>query len=520
MDLFAAIDVGSNSVRMQVAAFVSGFQHHVVHEERAVTRLGQRVFRDGRISERATRDTLEALKTFRKRMEEYTIVAARAVGTSALREAANARKFLKLARRECGLEVDIISGREEARLIHLGVISRIPNPRDPLLLIDIGGGSAEFTLSRNGRIAAASSAPLGAVRLTEMFLESDPATPTEIERLEGHLRKKLGRVRKTLGEGSLRDLRVIGTSGTMAALAAAANKVEAARALLEGQGFGLPEIEALYRRLRPLDLDARKSLPGINSRRAEIIVAGAALVALAMREMELGRVEYSDAGLRDGVLVDLAARRAGDAEGLSFLKAERLDSVRTLGERYGYSPAGGEHVARLALQLFRALESIHELPEHYGEILEAAAVLHDIGHYVNSARHHKHTYYLVANSELPGWSDRERLLIANVARYHRGSWPNSDHDGFGRLSEKDRRAVETLAALLRLADACDSGRRREVHSVVATPKSDRVDVTLLASGKAELELWAARQAEDGFRRAFGRKLQAEVETMKPAATAS
>ena len=237
-----------------------------------------------------------------------------------------------------------------------------------------------------------------------------------------------------------------------------------------------------------------------------------------MREFDLSQIFYSDAGLRDGVLVDLAARRAGDAAGLAYLKDERLLAIRHLGERYEYSPDSSTHVARLARQLFQSLSALHELDDSFGEMLEAATLLHDIGHYVNSARHHKHTYYLIANSELPGWSDRERLLIANIARYHRGSWPNHAHDGYSELGSKEQRAVEPLAALLRLADACDQGRRRQVQSVLAVTKSDRVEVSLLASTEAELERWAAAKTADLFRKVFGRKLEVRVERMKPVAS--
>lgn len=298
MDLFAAIDAGSNSVRLQVAAFISGFQHHVVREDRAVTRLGESVFQTGRLSDRAIQDTVQTLKSFRRKAQESGVVALRAVGTSALREANNGRRFLKEAKRECGMEVDIISAREEARLIHLGVISRLTRPEDPLLLIDVGGGSAEFTASQGGRMGACFSAPLGAVRLTEMFLDSNPPTAAELERLESHIRKKLPRVKKTLAGAAMG--RVVGTSGSIAALAGAVNRVEVSRAQLDGQSFTVAEIEALYRRLRLLDLHGRRGLTGINERRAEIIVAGAALVALTMRELELPEMVYSDAGLRDG----------------------------------------------------------------------------------------------------------------------------------------------------------------------------------------------------------------------------
>lgn len=522
MDLFAAIDVGSNSIRLQIAAFISGFQHQVVREDRAVTRLGESVFQTGRLSDRAFKESVEVLKNFRRKAEESGVVALRAVGTSALRDANNGRRFLKTVKRECGIELDIISAREEARLIHLGMISRINNPEEPLLLIDVGGGSAEFTLSRERRIAASASAPLGAVRLTELFLESDPPAAAELERLEGYVRQKLQRVKKTLGfadgDGPARWNRTIGSSGTLAALTGTINRLEVPRPDLDGRRFTLAELESFYRRLRPMDLKERRGITGINAKRAEIILAGAAAVLLAMRELEIPEIIYSDAGLRDGVLVDLAARQKGDAAGIQHLNAQRLDSIRSLGERYGYVQSHADHVARLAGQLFQSLAPLHDLPNSHGELLQAAALLHDVGHYVNSSKHHKHTHYLIANSELPGYSNRERLLIANIARYHRGSWPNRSHEGWAELSSKEQQAVERLAALLRLADSCDNGRRRQVESVLAAPKSDRVELTLLSGGEAELEYWAAQKSAGFFRQAFGRKLQVQVQTMKPAVT--
>jgi len=520
MDLFAAIDVGSNSVRLQVAAFISGFQHQVVHEERAVTRLGEAVFNGGDLSERAIKETVAVLKAFREKAEEYSVLALRAVGTSALRDAQNGGRFLKAARREAGVEVEVISGREEARLIHLGVISRLANPDERLLAIDIGGGSAEFTASRERRIEASVTLPLGAVRLTELFLESDPPAAGEIERLEEYVRNKLQRVRKALegaGAWPLQRHGVIGTSGTMAALARAVNRLDAARSEVGGVSFESSEAEALYRRLRGMDLPARRALPGINARRAEIITAGAAVVTLAMRELGFQAITYSDAGLRDGVLVELATRHKGDPAGTQFLNSERLDAVRALAERYAYRRGHSEKVARLARQLFHQLQPLHGLADSYAELLDAAALLHDIGSYVNASKPHKHTWYLIFHSELPGYSERERALVAAVARYHRGSLPSESHGAFRALSRREQAAVEKLAPLLRLADACDSGRRA-VHSLVTSHKSSRVEVTLLASEAAELEAWAAARCAPLFRKAFDAKLDIHVQQMKPVAT--
>jgi exopolyphosphatase / guanosine-5'-triphosphate,3'-diphosphate pyrophosphatase len=215
------------------------------------------------------------------------------------------------------------------------------------------------------------------------------------------------------------------------------------------------------------------------------------------------------------VLVELAARHKGDVAGIQYLKDERLEAVRSMGERFGYVPQHSGQVSRLARQLFYLLQPLHELPEWYGELLEASAMLHDIGNYVNTAKSHKHSYYLIAHSELPGYTDRERLLIAIIARYHRGSWPSDEHEGYRLLSPRERSAVEKLAAIVRVADACDNGRRGVVQSLIASSKGDRIEVKMLASGPAELEFWAAQKAAPLFRKAFGRKLQIQVETIRP-----
>ncbi len=521
MELFAAIDVGSNSVRLQIAAFLSGFQHQVVHEDRAVTRLGESVFQTGKLSARAMEATLGVLKKFRETADEHGVVAIQAVGTSALRDAANSKSFLQAVKRECGLEVQVVSGREEARLIHLGVISRLPDPEVPVTILDIGGGSAEFIAGSGRRMAACLSMPLGAVRLTEMFMESDPPSREEIERLEGYLRKKLQRVRKVLQErtpagNGTESRKVIGTSGTLSAITRAVTELDVRPSQVEGEKFSAARAEAFYQRIRRLPVEARREIPGIGTRRAEIIIAGAALVALAMRELEMPEIAYSDAGLRDGVLVQLAARNKGDAAGIQYLKAERLDTVRALAERFAYHESHSGQAARLARELFRLFQPLHKLADSYGEVLEAAALLHDVGGYINTSKYHKHSYYVIANSDMPGYTDAERMMIALLARYHRGAWPAPEHQGFRELPAAERDALTKLAVLLRLADACDNSRSRLVESVVATIKPDRVELTLLTSGPAELEQWTARKCAPAFRKYFGARFDVQVQTMKPA----
>ncbi|HSW49019.1 MAG TPA: Ppx/GppA phosphatase family protein, partial [Bryobacteraceae bacterium] len=408
MPRYAAIDVGSNSVRMQAAEVVPGQPMRVLASDREVTRLGESVYRTGRISREAAAFTCSVLERMAARYRSLDAAGVRVVATSSVRDARNQEEFLALASAAAGTPVEVISGREEARLIQLGVQSRWPQPRDgTVLILDIGGGSAELIASRNGHMLDAVSKPLGAVRLREVFLASDPPAPDELHRMNAYITEKLDGAPRRLGASGW--LRCIATAATASAVASAAGGVPRdRRARADRLRVSAPSVRALLRRLASLDLSARRKVRGIGPRRAEIIVPGVAVLARVLQTFGLRAFYYSAAGVRDGIIDDLAARGVGKER--ARLTPDQAKEVQRLSRRYGVPASHARQVAELAGELFHALQPLHRLPMESGKLLEAAAWLHDVGHYVSDASHHKHSYYVVANSDLPGFTGREREL--------------------------------------------------------------------------------------------------------------
>ncbi|MBV8847404.1 MAG: Ppx/GppA family phosphatase [Bryobacterales bacterium] len=466
---------------------------------RRVVRLGESVFRQGRLDAAAMDLACDALAGMAGEYRKLDVQAVRAVGTAALRDATNRAEFLARAAQILGVPVEVISGLEEARLIHLGVQARWPQPRHRLLITDIGGGSAELIFSENGHMAEAFSKPLGAVRLTAMFLKSDPPDPRELGRMERYIQERIAAAVKRLGAARIE--RMIATSATAAAAVCAANGVRRSRRDMADRFLAsAAQIQRLYTEVAHRDLESRTGITGIGPRRAEIIVAGVAVLHQVMRSFSLPRVYYSTAGVRDGIIADLATRR------LNQLDADQRRLVRAIGRRYGVDPQHARKVAQLAANLFEALEPLHRLPPARGRILEAAAYLYNIGHYVNDSRHHKHSLYLVVNTDMPGFSDREHLAIANLCRYHRKSMPQSTHPDFQIMDAEDRNAVVLLAPLLRLAVAFDQSQEQKIDRLEAASQDRTVEIRLLSSGDTDIEQWHASQVAGVFREVYGRQL--------------
>lgn len=394
-----------------------------------------------------------------------------------------------------GAPVQIISGREEARLIHLGVQVRWPQPEKHVLLLDVGGGSAEVVASEDGEILYSTSIPLGAVRLTGNFLRHDPPQREEIVALEEYIEQQFAAARRRLAPPG--QARAIGTSATAAAVVCAVNRIKSSdREEADGRRARSKEIRRLYSRLISLDRAGRQRIPGIGPRRAEIITAGAAVLLYFVEHFTRGALYYSAAGLRDGVIADLAAHRVAAAD--FTLDKERRRVVVDVARHYGVPLAHARQVAKLARSLFLGLASLHRLHVFAARCLEAAAYLHDVGHYVSSTRHHRHSYYLVANSDLPGFTDREQLIIATICRYHRKALPTGDHDEFRLLKPEERKAVLQLAPLLRIADGLDRGHRQLVESISCQVKAEETRILVEGRPGIELDLWAAREAAAAF----------------------
>jgi exopolyphosphatase / guanosine-5'-triphosphate,3'-diphosphate pyrophosphatase len=503
MPRYAAVDIGSNSVRMEAAEVTDGLPARILASGRQVTRLGASVFRGGRISHEAMDMICGVLGGMAAEYKRVEVNAVRAVATAAVRDASNQQEFIARASASLGADVEIISGQEEARLIQLGVKSRWPHPKERFLIIDIGGGSAEIILSEGERIGQTFSKPLGALRLQELFLRSDPPKPTEMHRLEEYIGERISAAVRRLG--NTRIDRVIGTSATASAVVCAVNRIPRARRdESDRRRATTAQIRKLYRDICPLDNAARQKITGIGPRRAEIIIPGTAVLLRILEALRMPALFYSAAGVRDGIIADLAAR--GVDRGLSQLSVDQRTVVEEMAEHYGVALRHARKVARLTNDLFLGLQNAHRLPAHYGRLLEAAAYLHDIGHYVSDTRHHKHSYYLVANSDLPGFTLIEREFIANLCRYHRKSLPTPEHGNLQLLDAEGRRAVGYLIPLLRMADSLDRSHGQRIRSVECKTRESDFLITLTAPPDTDidLEIWAAERLNEIFRQVYGR----------------
>ena len=525
MQTYAAIDIGSNSCRLKIARVV---QHRlkVLHEDREVTRLGASVFESGLISPQAMADTLAALKRFYRAVQQYGADQVRAVATSAMRDARNARAFLAWVRDETGWEVEIISGLEEGRLIHSGVLgagvgatSGEGVPAGHCLLIDVGGGSCEISLSEHKRIKDTISLPLGAVRLTQEFLSNDPPTPQDVARMKQFIVRELRRAERRNIAALVKT--VIATSGTAAALAEASSSLSKARptrTVLKGAPRPDPNliptrsVRRLADKLTKLDNPARAVIPGIGPKRSEIIVAGAHVYAEILERFALPGFRYSPMGLRDGILAQMLAERDERAPVHEIFERERWEGVLETCRRYGVDPKLAEPVCNHATQLFRDLQKVHELPPEYLDWLQAAAMLRDIGKFMNYQGHHRHAQYIIANSELYGFTPHQRAVTSAIARYLGKSRPTPEGRTMRQVLPPDHEPVKRGVVLLRLAVALNQDRASDVLKVTARvyPKRVILELTPGRTG-AELELWSLRKEADYFLEVFRRELLVTLE---------
>jgi exopolyphosphatase/guanosine-5'-triphosphate,3'-diphosphate pyrophosphatase len=488
----AAIDVGSNSVHMVVADVAPDGRIAVVDRVKEMLRLGRGAFTTGRLSAEAMELGVRAMQTFARLAKARRVERLRAVATSAVREADNGGAFVHRLRRETGLPVHVISGGEEAELIFRAARHALGLEGGPDLLVDVGGGSVELVLVRDGKPLWLRSLPLGVTRLTERFLAGDPPSGRRIKRLEKHLDRELGTLLATARYGGVR--RAVGTSGTvntLVAMARAARGDDLAR--LHGASASATEVHRLRRRILALPAARRAELPGIDGKRVDLMPAAAVLIDFVMARASASNLVACGWALREGVLLELAG--VGAEHGATT--TVRRGSVEAVAARFCGDNAHGRQTARLALALFDATADALDLAPRWRELLEYAALLHDVGHAIDHDRHHRHTAYLVRNSELLGFEPLEVEAIAHVCRSHRKRAPKSTDLELRGLPAGVRRAVCALSALIRVADALDRTRFGAVGELGVSLQSHRLVVTVEAlSDDAELDVWAAeRRAE-------------------------
>ncbi len=506
MPTFAAVDIGSNSVRLKIARSTPrGLV--AIHEDREVTRLGESVFRSGFLSPEAIANTVKVLRRFHRSVQESGVDAIRVVGTSALRDARNSRAFHEWVRSATGWTVEIISGIEEARLIHLGLVSAMRIGASPMLMMDLGGGSCELTISMKGHIRNTVSLPLGAVRLTSEFLHHDPPRKPEMRQLQGFVSREINRTADRILRAKPRA--VIATSGTAESLAAVCHgmyKTKGSRSAVVSR----TQMRRIAKMLTRLTLEKRTQLSGIGPRRAEIIVAGAAVYAELMDRCRLASFRYSPLGLRDGLLAQMAADSNHHTRSGRQVESERWDSIRAAVEHYHVDMAHALQVRAAAVVLFSKLKSVHRLPPDYLEWLSAAAMLYEVGDYVNRNGRHRHTYYIIAQSEILGYTPEQRRIIAAIARYLGKSRPVPGIGPMELLSTSDQESVIKASLLLRLARALNLSRGNAVKRADVKLQAGEAKITLHAKSSAsvDLELWAVEKEKVYFREVFGRELSA------------
>jgi exopolyphosphatase / guanosine-5'-triphosphate,3'-diphosphate pyrophosphatase len=496
----ATIDIGSNSIKLLVARLDPHDPAHYeeVLREKDMVRLGQETLETGVLSEEAIAAGVDCLVRYTDLARAAGAQTITAVATCAVREAENADVFVEEVRRATGVTVAVISGEEEARLITRAVRGDLPPTADPFLVIDIGGGSTEVVVAKEDRILLEDSLDLGAVRLTDRYVKSDPLAPGDFRRLVKVIRGRVERLGRQVRKSKFKT--AVGTSGTILALADLA--AARAGAPLTGSGHrpvSLKEVKRITRLLRSTSAKERERIPALDPDRADIITAGAVLLAELMEAFGVETLVPSDRSLREGLVLDPVS------PGGSAPRDIRRASVLRLEKKHGTGDHA--HVVRdLALSLFDQTNSLHQLGPKEREWLEYAATLHDLGLSIAYSRHHHHSYYLILHGAMKGFTRDEVELIALVARYHRKSGPKASHEEFRRLDPWKKPVVEKLAALLRVADGLDRTHRNLVTNVRVSSRGKRIQLVVSASGACDLELWAARKKAGVFERVFCKKL--------------
>jgi exopolyphosphatase / guanosine-5'-triphosphate,3'-diphosphate pyrophosphatase len=507
----AAIDIGSNSIKLIVVDAAASDSFAVLAREKEVVRLGHDTLREGFLSAEAVGRAAETVKRFRSIAEARGAERVLAIATASVREATNAAEFIEEVERRAGVRVEVLSGVEEARLIGVAASHGCaPSAGAPLLNIDIGGGSTEISLMREGQPVQLFSVRLGCVGLTESFLAGDPPKARELRAMRQEIRAALERPAREMR--GARWVYATGTSGTAIAVGEVLRLRDAAReeqgAQPAGAGIAFARLERLNEKLAGMTLAERRGVPGVSGQRAEIVVAGGQILEGAMRALGINYLRSCDYALREGVVID--ALRELEAEALPPLPGEsdpRLRGVHAVGRRFGYEEAHARQVARLSEQIFDALAEDFGLTRHHRLLLSAAALLHDAGYHIASDGHHKHALYLIRNSELTGFSEAEREVVANVARYHRGATPKERHAEYASLNEHDRQTVCRLGAILRVADAFDRSHDSRVRHLRVAREDGAVQIRLLAAEDCEREIFAAEQKRDLFEQVFGCRLE-------------
>ena len=504
----AAIDIGTNSVHMIVVRVRPDFSFEIIDREKEMVRLGAGGLDGKQLTPESMNAALQALSKFARLAQSHQVDEVLAVATSATREAENGGAFLKAIERKTGIRARLITGTEEARLIHLAAVYGVDTPK-PAVVIDIGGGSVEITLGSGSEVEFARSFKIGVIRLTERFVDSDPISSRDERKMTEFIGEQVDRYIDHIVENGFD--RVIGTSGTILSLGAVATAIDRGAVPQELRNLRVPakSLRRLRKTAVEMDLEERMHLPGLDPRRADLMVAGAVLLDALLKKLKAEEITLCDLALREGVLLDYIHGHRKHIRRVDTYPDVRRRSVVELAERCAWEADHSRQVAAISLTLFDATRRIHELGDREREWLEYAALLHDIGNHISYEKHHRHSYYLTKNGDLRGFEPEEIAIIALVTRYHRRAVPRKEHEGMGELSKEHRRTVQILSAFLRLAETFDRSRHGVIRDMQVRERLGEIRISVQAVGDAELEVWAAHRQARALEEALGRKVRIE-----------
>jgi exopolyphosphatase/guanosine-5'-triphosphate,3'-diphosphate pyrophosphatase len=501
----AAFDLGSNSFHLLVVDAHADGTFVPLIREKEMLRLGDAVGREGRIPPALADRAVATVDRFRKLAAGAGTEEIHAMATAALREAENGGEVVDRMATEAGVKVRVISGQEEARLIFEAVRASVVIDPGPALGLDLGGGSLEITVGDRSGLRWATSVRLGVARLSAELVTGDPLTADDVRRVE----KRVTSVLAPLADDVARfePAMAVGSSGTFCDLArmVAARRTGSVPRAINQFAFTRDELLPIHEELLKMRSSERAGLPGLEAKRADIIPTGSILLLTAMELFGFDRLTVSEWALREGIVLDAIPRHEA-ADWSDDPRAIRSSSVLQLARRCNWDEGHARQTARLSLDLFDATSPLHGLAPKDRDLLEHAALLHDIGEHVSTASHHKHSAYLIQHGRLRGFTPEEVDFLAALARAHRGGTPKPSHEPFGSLDRDARDRVSRLAALLRVADGLDRGRAATVRGIDVVVEQSRVRLVAKAESDIAVELWGARRKRELFERLFDRRL--------------
>ena len=490
----AAIDLGTNSFHMIIVE--QSKEKGIVEIDRVkdMICIGRGSISTKMLDEEAMQSGIAVLKNFLVLASQHGVAPENvlAFATSAIREAKNRGDFLRRVREETGLKVKVISGKEEAEFIYYGVRSAVKLGSSSDLLFDIGGGSVEFVLVNHKGIQLLESRKIGVARMCERFVASEPIATHDVKMLEQFFSAEMVSAVEKAAE--LKVTRAIASSGTAQNIARMIGLMNGRESItsLNNSSFTRREFQVLYDAVLPLNAAERKKMSGLDEKRVDLIVPGIILVDMIFRLFNLDEIVISDSALREGMVHHYLQHRiaAGTLRGHEDELDIRKESVYELAFRCGWRRDHAEHVARLSLQLFDKLAFLHHLEEPCRELIEYASLLHNIGAFIAVSSHHKHSQYIIQNGELRGFSPSEIEIIGHVARYHRKSTPSERHTAYGMLQQTDKRVVDVLSGILRLANGLERGHRQNIQKIIVEVKGRVITLYLKTRFEPDIEVWA------------------------------